>query len=447
MTRLAALNRFGLGVRYGELARLSDPQGWLLSQLEGASPARALPPGTGPQDIRDALAAFRRATQAQDPAARAEARRAIGQVAIREGTSALTLRSTSERPFVERLIAFWSDHLCVSLSSKAIIAPMAGSYERDVIRRHVLGSFSSMLLASARHPAMLAYLDNAQSVGPRSRAGLRVERGLNENYARELLELHTLGVDGGYTQQDVTELARLLTGWSFDGANGERALAFRFTPLRHEPGRKTVLGVRYGDGEAEGARAIRALAAHPKTAQHLAFKLARHFVSDAPPAALTAALAKSFQDSEGDLREMARTLVRHPESWRSDARKFRTPQDWVVAVLRATEVGVRDGGDRASRGIAALDVLRQLRQPLWGPLSPKGFGDLEREWADPDSLLNRAELARTIGRRVQTNPRAVQGLASLLPDDVELQTLMADGSIPLAERAALVLAGPSFQWR
>lgn len=449
MTRLAALNRFGLGARLGELERLSDPQGWLLSQLEGSADPRPLPPGTGPQDVADALAAFRRATQEQNPAARAEARRAIGQVAIREGASAIALRSNTERPFVERLVAFWSDHLCISLTSKAIIAPMAGSYERDVIRRHALGSFTAMVQASARHPAMLAYLDNAQSVGPRSRAGIRVQRGLNENYARELLELHTLGVDGGYTQADVTELARLLTGWSFEGANGDRVPAFRFTPLRHEPGRKTILGERYGDGESEGARAIRALCLHPKTARHIATKLARHFVSDVPPAALVDALTKTFQDTGGNLRELARTLVRHPEAWKDDARKFRTPQDWIVAVLRATGATVSQGRGTApgAPSVAALDVLRQLRQPLWGPASPKGFGDLEREWADPDSLLNRAELARTISRRMQSNPRAVQALATLVPNDAELQTMIADPSIPLAERGALVLAGPSFQWR
>lgn len=457
MTRLAALNRFGLGARIGELERLSDPQGWLLSQLEGPPPQRPMPPGTGPQDIADALRAFRRATQAQDPAARAEARRAIGQIAIREGASTLALRATSERPFVERLIAFWSDHLCVSLTSKAIIAPMAGAYEREVIRAHALGSFSAMVLASARHPAMLVYLDNAQSIGPRSAVVQRAQRarrlgrggegaanvaqrGLNENYARELLELHTLGVDGGYSQADVTELARLLTGWAFEGAGGERAATFRFVAARHEPGRKTVLGQRYGDGETEGVRAIRALCAHPSTARHVATKLARHFVADEPPVALVDALAKTFRDSEGDLRETARTLVRHPDAWRDDARKFRTPQDWIVAVLRATNAGV-------SQPVAALDLLRQLRQPLWGPSSPKGFGDLEREWADPDSLLNRAELARTIARRLQENPRAVERLATLVPGDTALQGMLADGRIGPAERGALVLASPSFQWR
>ncbi len=471
MTALAALNRFGLGARIGERERLSDPQGWLLSQLDGPAPARPAPDGCSPRDVADALGAFRRATQAQQPAARAEAARAIRQVAMREGASTIRERATSERPFAERLIAFWSDHLCVSLGSKAIVAPLAGSYERDVIRRHSLGKFEEMVLASARHPAMLVYLDNAQSIGPESRAGRRIQRGLNENYARELLELHTLGVDGGYTQQDVTELARLLTGWSFDGANGERLAEFRFAPLRHEPGRKVVLGQRYGEGEAEGARAIRALVAHPSTARHLATKLARHFVADDPPPALAAALAKTFQDSDGDLREMARTLVRHPDAWTDSARKFRTPQDWLVAVLRATNAtsaspnsadrtrapnaGRRPGGSAAAGGIpspadpsvVAMDLLRQLRQPLWAPSSPKGFGDLEREWADPDSLLNRAELSRTIARRLQTNPRAVDRLATLVPDDAALQAMISDTSIPLAERGALVFAGPSFQWR
>lgn len=429
-----ALNRFGLGARPGEPARLTDPRSWLLGQLEGPAPARPVPDGAGTADITNALRAFRQVVASNaDERSRQAYRRAVLQVTVREGSSALATRVESDRPFAERLVAFWSDHLCVSIGSKFLVGPLAGSYERDVIRAHVFGRFDEMVLASARHPAMLVYLDNAQSIGPRSsvvtrartarargRGGQGVqrvaERGLNENYARELLELHTLGVDGGYSQQDVTELARLLTGWAFEGNNGDSAPAFRFYPERHEQGRKTILGQRYSDGEAEGVKAIRALCRHPSTARFVATKLARHFIADEPPPAAVDALAKRFADTQGDLREVSRTLVQLDAAWSEDAFKFRTPQDWLVAVLRSRNL--RQPGD------APLEILRQLRQPLWAPPSPKGYGDLERDWADPDSLLNRAELSRTLARRVLR--RADQDAVDAL---------------------ALEWAGPDFQWR
>jgi uncharacterized protein (DUF1800 family) len=364
---------------------------------------------------------------------------------------------------------------------------LAGGYERDVIRAHLFGKFEEMVLASARHPAMLVYLDNAQSTGPESPAGRRsrgemplgartrpgrrpppqprpqgAPRGLNENYARELLELHTLGVDGGYSQQDVTELARLLTGWTTDGIAEAGVPAFRFVENRHEPGRKTILGVRYGDGEGEGKRAVRAFCRHPATARHIATKLARHFVADEPPASAVDRLAKVFRESEGDLRAVSRELVELPECWDEANAKFRVPQDWLVAVMRAA--GAREVGE------PLLNVLRQLRQPLWSPQSPKGFGDLQRDWADPDSLLNRAELARTIAQRAGAagGPGAGRGrpsgrgqaarvmgiavdapraLATVVPDDAALGALLADIEIPVSERVAIAFASPAFQWR
>ena len=303
---LRALNRFGLGAGVGEGRRLSDPRGWLRAQLHGDAPRLTPPAGADPDTIGDAVRGLRQLGQG-DEAARRQARRHLQEIAAVEVRQALTTRVTSDRPFVERLVAFWSNHLCVSMGAKVLVAPLAGSYERDVIRPHVLGRFEDMVLASARHPAMLAYLDNFQSIGPASpaatlggRAGrpraaqqpAPARRGLNENYARELLELHTLGVDGGYTQQDVQELARMLTGWTIDGIAGPGARAAAATqrgrgarrggaaraqaaepdgPLRfvfrealHEPGAKTLLGTRYGeDGEEEAVRAIKTLVRPP----------------------------------------------------------------------------------------------------------------------------------------------------------------------------------------
>jgi uncharacterized protein (DUF1800 family) len=225
---IRALNGFGLGARAGEQRRIGDPRTWLREQLDGGAPVLAAPEPATPERIAEAIRAFRGAGQGGQQA-RQQLRQQLVAIAAAESRASLSARVTSERPFVERLVAFWSNHLCVSVGSKVLVAPLAGSYEREAIRPFVLGRFEDMVLASAKHPAMLVYLDNFQSIGPQSRGAQagrgRAQRGLNENYARELLELHTLGVDGGYTQQDVQELAKILTGWTVGGLNAPRAAA------------------------------------------------------------------------------------------------------------------------------------------------------------------------------------------------------------------------------
>jgi uncharacterized protein (DUF1800 family) len=321
---------------------------------------------------------------------------------------------------------------------------------------------------------MLVYLDNLQSIGPNSTAaraagrgrGRGAGRGLNENYARELLELHTLGVDGGYTQQDVQELAKMLTGWTVGGLAAERPaatrgargarnrgraamtpretdeVAFVFQPLLHEPGAKTLLGTKYGEsGVDEAERGIRALCRHPSTSRFVATKLVRHFVSDEPPAGAVDRIAARFRETDGDLRLVSEAIVDLPDAWTGDARKFRTPQDWLVATLRAfnaTDVNA-----------LMLPVLRQLRHPLWSPQAPKGFGDAATEWADPDSLLNRAELSRSASRRLRLprlDPAMLLDVVDVPAGD-PLRMYLADASIAAEERVALALAGPAFQWR
>ena len=466
---LRALNGLGLGARPGERRRIGDPRDWLREQLRGGAPALPAPPEAAPARLAEAIGGLRAAGQL-DPQMRQERRRALVPIAAAESRAALSRRVTTDRPFVERLVAFWSNHLCVSTAGKLLVGPLAGSYERDAIRPHVLGRFEDMVLASAKHPAMLVYLDNFQSIGPNSRGAQagrgRAQRGLNENYARELLELHTLGVDGGYTQQDVQELARILTGWTVGGIAGRGAMAplvqsgrgrgrgaqagrdadgpvgFAFQELLHEPGTKTVLGVRYEPaGVREGEQAIRALCRHPSTSRFLAAKLAAHFIADQPPASAVDRLARVFRESDGDLRAVSDALVDLPEAWGDEARKFRTPQDWLVAGLRA--LGAAEVNDQM------LPVLRQLRHPLWAPQAPKGFGDTTQEWADPDSLLNRAELARTLARRLRLQPIDPRALLEVVdaPADDGLARIVADTSIPADERVALALAGPAFQWR
>lgn len=449
---LQALNRFGLGARPGEKRVVSDPRAWVLEQLDRPPAAQRASPASS--DASAVLAELRAALSSGDRDAAGRARRRVTAISLAEMTAALEQRVATDAPVLERLTAFWSNHLCVSAVGKVPVAALAGAYEREAIRPHVLGRFEDMVLASAMHPAMLIYLDNAQSVGPsspaargrqRARAGAR--RGLNENYARELLELHTLGVDGGYSQADVQELARILTGWTVAGrggarttAGGDGVLRFTFEPLLHEPGSKVLLGTTYGEaGVEEGRRAIRALCRHPATSRFIADKLVRHFVSDAPPPAAVAAVARAFTESEGDLRVTARALIEHPDAWSEQARKFRSPQDWLIAVLRA--LGVPRAGPLPA-------LLRQLRHPMWSPPAPNGFGDSAREWADPDSLLNRAELARTIARRMPAgfDPRTLLDVVETATTD-PLRDMLADRTIDNAERVALALAAPAFQWR
>lgn len=491
-----AANRFGLGPRPGELDAIDEPRDWLLGQLRPEAARLEGKDLPSQQQAADALVELRQAQQArlasgepppdeeelrarrrEDPMADPGTPRGIMAAEYR---ATIDRRLTSDTPFLERLVAFWSNHLCVSPAGKVRLLTFPGLYEREAIRPHVLGRYRDMVLASARHPAMLLYLDNMQSIGPRSQVAERMaqfgrgrQRGLNENYARELLELHTLGVDGGYTQQDVEQLARILTGWTLQGLPLAEAAAgqqqgnpggrlrsrmmergmrragfsrdapfgFAFRSELHEPGSKTVLGRKYGEGESAGREVITDLCRHPSTARFVATKLVRHFVSDEPPAGAVDAIATVFAETDGDLRAVSRALVALPSAWDTETRKFRTPQDWLIAAGRAL------GVDSLPQRVGF--VLRELRHPLWSPPSPKGFDDEMGPWADPDSLLNRAEFARTVASAVSrdgTDPADLLDVVGFGASDA-LAALVTDRSIPSAERIALLIGGPDFQWR
>lgn len=457
MSAHRALNRFGLGARPGDRGGESDPRGWLESQLEADPEPRPTPAAT--EDPGTLLRAQLVAARSGDEAEVGDIRRRIGAHATADSLDGLTARVGADRPFLERWVAFWSNHLCVSAGAKVPTRLLAGAYEREAIRPHVLAPFETLLLEATRHPAMITYLDNVRSVGPESPSARRRGRrsdtpvGLNENHARELLELHTLGVDGGYDQDDVRELARILTGWTVTGLGGgggaprgganDRA-AFAFQPLVHEPGSKTVLGRRYAEGGVtEGEAVIRDLARHPSTARHLATKIARHFVDDDPPVEAVEQIAARFRDTEGDLREVARAVVHLKGAWSADHLKFRTPQDWIVAVAR--------GVDLRRAPPILLGALRDLRQPIWSPASPKGFDDTAAVWADPDGLLNRAEFARTVARTVSRRSLVADPtrLADLVDRDAgdPLPDLLGDDAVEVEERVALAFADPRFQWR
>ncbi len=431
ITAAIAINRFGLGQRRDE-AIPSEPKRWLLDQFAAFEPRPAVLAGVPTSaamaaqyhefllKIRDALGTMgipelaNVAPMAGAPAAPPPAKSARMEVQqeLRQGYRASYIALVSGRiaaavaspaPFAERLTHFWANHFAVSADKLATIG-LAGTLEFEAIRPHLFGSFGDLLLAVERHPAMLLYLDQAQSIGPGSMIGERAagrpnakrKVGLNENLAREIMELHTLGVGSGYTQADVQELARGLTGWSVGGfvrrPIGIEAPdgAFVFQADWHEPGARTLLGVRYANGGVgQGEAMLRALAVHPATAHHVATKLARHFVADEPPPALVARLAAVHLATGGNLTALYRALIDAPEAWTTPLAKFKTPWDWTISSLRG--VGMRSAPDARTVG-----ALTALGQPVWRPGSPAGWDDVAASWAAPDALLRRVEVAQRI---------------------------------------------------
>ena len=390
-----ALNRFGLGARPDD-APPADPQRWLLAQLDSYEPLpKAWQPVPRTPELIDVWNKMQRAVRQAPEGQRSGIREAYLREGRREYQAAVGARTTSalqtSTPFVERLVHFWSNHFAVSVD-KLLIVSLAGSFEADAIRPHVLGRFEDLLLAAVRHPAMLLYLDQAQSTGPGSMVGSR-GRGINENLAREILELHTLGVRSGYTQEDVKEFALSLTGWTLPGDGGAVGGAtFRFAPALHEPGTRTILGKHYSDtGETQARAVIRDLVAAPATALHLARKLARHFVADEPPPALVQRLADTFARTGGDLTGVYQELIGSQEAWHPVAAKFKSPWDWSISSLRAL-------GRTAMAPMQAANLMTQLGQPVWRPGSPAGYSDTAATWAAPDALMRRVEVAQRLAQ-------------------------------------------------
>ncbi|KEO88398.1 hypothetical protein EH30_03175 [Erythrobacter sp. JL475] len=479
-----ALNRFGYGLKRAQSIP-DDPARYLLGQMDAYDPSPAILAGRAdntakPGEILQMLRRLRQQRQMQaseseaDMAAMTERARgsdplnglppevrqsymAAGQTLRRDVAIRTNMTVASDTPMMERLVHFWSNHFSVS-AQKPGTHYLVADHEFQAIRPFVLGRFSDMLKAAVLHPAMLLYLDQFQSVGPNSRfMQMRARRrqgdqgggprGLNENLAREILELHTLGVDGGYSQGDVTEFARALTGWSIEGLGRfERftqgqANGAAFVEVAHEPGNRTIMGRSYRDGGARQALEILDdLATHPSTARFVATKLARHFGGDDPPASLINRLEADFLETGGDLASLTRALIEAPEVWPAEPVKFRQPFEWLVSVLRLTGVENLD----ARRIPGALNEIGQLP---WRAPSPAGYDDLAGSWAGPDALFRRVELAERIARNAPADDvmeRAQTAFPGALSDNTRIWLSRAESG---TQALGLLLVSPEMMRR
>jgi uncharacterized protein (DUF1800 family) len=467
------LNRFGLGARPGSLTKIgsgirdvlyeeiaakavaapardnlpSSAEAFHLLRLERekikalreAKPQFAAVEEKGPQSQGEEAMGGKAEVKPQEPL-----RRAVREVFQAETLARLEAAKEPLAGFGERLVLFWSNHFCISARKGGGVRILAGAYEREVIRPHVLGRFEDMLLAAEKHPAMLLYLDNQQSMGPNSRGGQRQQKGLNENLAREILELHTLGVNGGYTQEDVTALARILTGWRF--ARNDKGLGdegrFVFNPNLHEPGDHKVLGVVYREQEesTQGEKALLALARHPSTARHIASKLATHFVSDVPDPALAGRLETAFRDTGGDLSAVARALIDAPEAWAAEPLKLRTPYEFVAASVRASDVPMK--------APQINGALMAMGQPLWSPSGPNGFPDQSSAWLSPEGLKARLDFSARFAEAWPGDAKPTDVLEDIAGPIVSEHTRTAVARAESrAQGFALLLMSPEFQRR
>jgi uncharacterized protein (DUF1800 family) len=472
-----ALHRFGFGPRPGGIATIAaDPRGAMLAELKAGAgliddpelvasgPALratfefqqknkaerdaktaaknmdgggAMPPAaTGMEASKDDMSKPGDAVAKYDKAV-------PQQIYLAEAKAHYNAALAANIGLVERLVWFWSNHFCVSADKSPAVRALCGAYEREAIRPFVLGKFSDMLLAAETHPAMLIYLDNARSIGPDSIAGVRQSKGLNENLAREILELHTLGVRTVYDQTDVTNFAKVITGWSIVPLRQvqQHGGEFNFNPRMHEPGDQTVIGKTYPDrGFEQGRAVLEDIARHPATAKHIAGKLARHFVADEPPPTLVDKLTKRFLDTHGDLMEVTKTLVSAPESWAAPRSKLKKPGEWTMAAMRAS-------------GLLAHDVRRVvntqnlLGEPLWRPPAPKGFSDDSAAWLDgmAERLDIANQVARIVGNDGQESDDMVDSALGPLASNDTRQTVRRAESRPQA--LALLLMAPEFQRR
>jgi uncharacterized protein (DUF1800 family) len=467
LTNLIAANRFGLGARPDELASIgTDPRGWLAAQIQGT---RSHPDAI--RSLPTSAQVFAAYTQGQE--AKRDLRKESGKQAERVQKLIANIRqkvvpiyldqvaaryriaATTTEPFRERLVHFWSNHFAVSADKAAVIG-LAGTLENEAIRPNLQARFIDLLYAVESHPAMILYLDNQASIGPDSKLATRAARrlqssgrkvGINENLAREILELHTLGVGSGYSQTDVSAFAEALTGWSV-GGGGRGMLAegepgkYVFRENFHQPGAKTILGKRYGaDGPGQARAVLRDVASHPATATHIATKLVRHFIADDPPSAAVEHVAKVFRDSDGNLPAVHAALIDLPQVATQPPPKFKTPHEFVISALRMLDFVP----DKPQQVLAPFQLLGQ--RP-WSPGSPAGWPDTADQWDGPDALLRRIEWATQVADRIGSKSRPLQvGMQSLGTALTQRTSTAISRAESGAQGLTLLLVSPEFQRR
>lgn len=438
---LQALNRFGLGARPGETPP-ANPHAWLAAQLDGpdpglASPAFAtLPTAADGLIARRADFAARRKILASGLPLKGNFKPQTLAILRNDAKTQIDFALTTNAPFRERLVWFWANHFTVS-TRQGGIQPLVGPYLREAIRPHVTGKFTDMVLAVERHPAMLLYLGNAFSTGPNSRVGQRTHRGLNENLGRECMELHTVSLRAGYHQADVTNMAKLLTGWSINPQN--QPTGFMFRPFLHEPGPQTLMGRTFPAGEQGGIEALRFLSTYPTTWVALATKLVRHFVADQPPQPAINHIASVLADTGGDLRAASLALIDLPDA-ETPLTKIKTPFEYLISSLRAAGLADLPVG-------MYLGTLNRLGQPLWHAPLPNGWSDLGADWSGSDAVLGRIDFGYTLAARIhEKNPLdlAHSALGPLLRPTT-IQAIRHAGS--KREALSLLFAAPEFQRR
>jgi len=444
-----AVHRFGLGARPGEIEAASrDPKGWLVAQIgtpaeQPVAPDGAAFPGSGVLVRQEQeMIAARRAAKAGDTEVQKSQAGGRLKIFTDEMAGRFQLGFATTRPFAEHLVWFWTNHFTVSTTAGRTLN-FAGAFEREAIRPYIADTFENMLLAVASHPAVLVYLNNVASIGPHSRAGERTGKGRNENLGRELMELYSLGVDGGYTQADVIALANILTGWSLDP---QAPSGFGFFPNRHEPGPQILRGRRYNDDLRSGIQAVRDLAHDPHTARHIATKFATYFIADQPSPQSVVRLETVFNKTGGNLKALAAAAVEDPAAWTPAPAKMRSPVEYVTAGYRL--LGLPRGDNAAQQIRAAMGSARNMGEFPMTASSPNGWPLVSDAWTGPDAVLNRIEWAKQVGARMPPDFNAATvadaGMGPLLAPATRTAMARAESQ---GDALALLIASPEFQRR
>ena len=447
---LIATNRFGLGASKTDIANAaSNPKEWLRDQINADQPIPEI--FTSQADSVALLKESYKARAIKIEVMKKNARKDIRKGFYKSLTARLTHQVQTQRPFAERLVMFWSNHFTVSLT-RNIIGPAIPAYENEAIRPHIFGRFEDMLLSTAQHPCMLIYLDNVASIGPNSKRGLRRGKDLNENFAREILELHTLGAQGGYSQADVTSFAKILTGWTVSlnrkkTKNRKAPLGtFFFDKRIHEPGPQKLLGKTYDqEGKRQGIQALKAIARHPSTANFIATKLVRHFVDDNPSAEDIQTIVDVFTETSGDLAAVSNALIDLESAWKMSGTKVKTPEEMIISALRALQL---DKPAALPRRQLLFPALKSMGQQLFRAPSPAGWPDEAKAWIAPESLMHRIEWARAFSRHsaAAINPLDIFD-NTIGPFASEEAKRLIKGAPSKEDGLALIFSSPAFQRR